>query len=247
MARVEERHWWYRGLRDILKRTLRNGKSAMPAHPRVLDAGCGTGRNLAALREWFEPSYIGGFDTSPEALQLARQRVPGADLYHSDICAPTLHEGDFDLVVSLDVIYIPGAECARPGLAQIVEALRPGGRLVLNLPAYEWLFSEHDVAIHTSERYTARRILSLLDDLGLQVQLLTYRLCLLFPLVVAVRLPSLFRPRSSDETALSDLHSVPSDAANRALFAALRAENALIAGGVRFPFGSSVYVIAQKR
>lgn len=247
MARVEEGHWWYRGLRDVLKRTLCDAKSALPPHPRVLDAGCGTGGNLAALRDWLEPSYVGGFDTSPEALEFARQRVPEADLYSSDVCAPTLHETDLDLVVSLDVIYIPGVARARPGLGRIVEALRPGGLLVLNLPAYEWLFSEHDVAIHTSERYSARRVGSLLEDLGLQQQLLTYRLCLLFPLVVGSRLPSLLRARPGDEGAHSDLHRVPSEVMNRTLFAALRAENALIARGVRFPFGSSVYAIARKR
>ena len=246
MARVEAGHWWYLGLRDILNRTLRDAKSALPPHPRVLDAGCGTGRNLAALRDWLEPSYLGGFDASLEALEFARQRVPEADLYSSDICAPTLRESELDLAISLDVIYIPGAERARPGLAKIVEALRPGGLLVLNLPAYEWLFSEHDVAVHTSERYTARRVRRLLEDLGLQEQLLTYRLCLLFPAVVASRLPSLFRARPGDEDARSDFHRVPGEAMNRMLFAVLRAENALIARGVRFPFGSSVYAIARK-
>jgi SAM-dependent methyltransferase len=245
MARVEEDHWWYRGLRDVLERTVCD-RGALPPHPRVLDAGCGTGRNLAALRDWLEPSYIAGFDMSEEALGFARERVPEAELYPSDICEPTLRAKELDLIVSLDVLYIPGFERARAGLVQLVDALRPGGLLVLNLPAYDWLFSEHDVAIHTSERYTLRRVRSLLADLGLQEQLLTYRLCLLFPLVVASRLPSLFRGRGQDDEARSDLHRPPGTLASRVLYGGMRMENALIARGVRLPFGSSVYAVAKK-
>lgn len=244
MARVEDDLWWYRGLRDVLSRTL---AGRLPEAPRILDAGCGTGRNLALLGERFEPAYLAGFDLSPEALEIARRKAPSADLRTGDICAPPVTEGDLDLVTSLDVIYIPGAERAREGLSRLVGALRPGGRLVLNLPAYDWLYSEHDVAIHTRERYTAGRVRALLADLDLEIEILTYRLCLLFPFVVATRLPTLFRGARQDAAARSDLHSVPSAWLNRSLFEVLRLENGLIARGVRLPFGSSVYAIARKR
>jgi len=246
MARVEADHWWYRGLRDVLARTLRGASPGLPERPRVLDAGCGTGRNLVALDETLSPGYLGGFDASEDALSFARERSPRADLWRSDICDPVLQEGELDLVVSLDVLYIPGVERARSGLVRIVDALRSGGLLVLNLPAYDWLFSEHDVAIHTSERYTASKVRSLMCDLGLNVDLLTYRLCLLFPLVVASRLPSLLRSRPGDESARSDLHSVPSGTTNRMLYAVTRAENTLIERGVSLPFGSSIYAIGRK-
>jgi SAM-dependent methyltransferase len=247
MARVESVHWWYQGLRDLLVRTLSRPGCGLPAHPRVLDAGCGTGRNLVAVRDRFEPSYLGGFDISDAALRLARQTLPDADLYPGDLCEAPVHERDLDLVMSLDVLYIPGAERSRPGLERLVAALRPGGLLVLNLPAYDWLYSQHDVAVHTSERYTAGRIRSLLRGLGLQEQLLTYRLCLLFPLLVASRLPSLFRARPGDEAARSDLHRAPGRVANRVLGSVVGFENALIARGARLPFGSSVYAIGRKR
>jgi len=247
MARVEEEHWWYRGLRDVLASTLQPPLVSLPASPRVLDAGCGTGRNLMALQEWLAPAYLGGFDLSEEALSFAREKAPAADLHLGDICNPPLEERDLDLVVSLDVIYIPGATRAHHGLERIVAALRPGGSLVLNLPAYDWLYSEHDVAIHTSERYTASRVRRLLEALDLEITLLSYRLCLLFPLVVASRLPSLLRSRPGDEGARSDLHHMPGALTNEALYSAMRVENALIARGVRMPFGSSVYAIGRKR
>ena len=73
MAQVEARHWWYRGLRDVLERTLGRPHLALPEHPAVLDAGCGTGENLRLLRDLLDPSYLGGFDLSEEALAIARE------------------------------------------------------------------------------------------------------------------------------------------------------------------------------
>lgn len=246
MARVEDDHWWYRGLRDMVVRVLATPRAGLPAAPRILDAGCGTGRNLAALRDAFQPSRLVGFDTSSEALAIAAQKAPEAELRRDDICDPKLGESGFDVAVSLDVIYIPGSEKARPGLEAIVRALRPGGLLVLNLPAYNWLYSEHDVAIHTAERYTARRVSQLLDSIGLDVEWLSYRLCGLFPLVVASRLPSLFRARPGDAEARSALHRESGAALNQILYGVLRAENALIVRGTRLPFGSSVFAVGRK-
>jgi hypothetical protein len=151
-----------------------------------------------------------------------------------------------DAVVSCDVVCIPGVARAEPGLRRLVERLRPGGLLVLNLPAYRWLYSRHDVAVHASERYTAREVRRLLERLGLEVEVLSYRLCLLFPLVVASRLPGKLRARPGDATARSDLHRVPSEAVSRVLLAVLRLENALLARGVRLPFGSSVFAVGRK-
>jgi SAM-dependent methyltransferase len=218
----------------------------LPAHPRVLDAGCGTGENLRFLRELLDPAYLGGFDVSEEALALARIKAPGADLYTGDVCDPGVRTETLDLVVSCDVIYVPGAKRAMPGLRRLVAHLRPGGLLVLNLPAYRWLYSRHDVAVHSSERYTAGEVQGLLRALGLEVEILSYRLCLLFPLVLASRLPGKLRARPGDPTARSDLHRVPSEAVSRALLAVLRLENALIARGVRLPFGSSIFAVGRK-
>lgn len=246
MAAVEEDHWWYRGLRDAIGSCLRRKRFELPPEPRLLDAGCGTGANLRFLTEMLCPSYAGGFDVSEEALRLAREKVPNADLYRSDICDPEIRAREIDLLVSLDVVYIPGAKRASPGLARLVEAVRPGGLVVLNLPAYDWLYSEHDVAIHTSERFTAGRVRALLVSAGLSVEALSYRLCLLLPVVVLARVPGMIRARRGKEDARSDLHSVPGRTANRILFRVLRAENALIARGIRLPWGSSVFAIGRK-
>jgi SAM-dependent methyltransferase len=248
MARVEAHHWWYRGLRDAVAKSLERSVPGLPSRPRVLDAGCGTGENLRFLRELLNPSYLGGFDNSEEALAFARQKAEGADVYRSDICDPVIHVDELDLVVSLDVVYIPGAERALEGLRRLAARLRRNGLLILNLPAYDWLYSEHDVAIQTSQRFTEKRVTALLANLGLSVELSSYRLCFLFPMVALARLPGIWGARRRpDRSARSDLHAAPGALANRILFAILKAENDLIARGVRLPWGSSVFAIGRKR
>ena len=246
MAAVEEHHWWYRALRNVTTACLETQRFALPANPRILDAGCGTGGNLKALADFANPSYLGGFDASQEALALSRDKVPSADLYQSSICDPVVHQGELDLVISMDVIYIPGAEEALPGLQRLANALRPGGLFMLNLPAYDWLFSAHDIAIHTKERYTASSVSALLNALELRIDLLSYRVCFLFPAVVAARLPSLFRTRQPNSEAQSDLHGESTGLANEALARVMAAESRLIARGLRFPFGSSVFAIGRR-
>ncbi len=246
MARVERGHWWYRGLRDAVWRTLGRLSPALPPRPAVLDAGCGTGETLRCVGERLRPSYLAGFDASAEAVEHARRKAPAADVYQSDICAPEIHREPLDLVLSLDVIYIPGVERSLPGLRRLVAALGPGGRLVLNLPAYDWLYSEHDVAIHTRERYTRRKVARVLETLGLVPERLTYRMCLLFPAVVAGRLPGMLRARRGGASARSDLHAVPGPAVSAVLTRVLAAENAWIARGLRLPWGSSVFAVGRK-
>lgn len=247
MAQVEGQHWWYRGLRDVYLQSLRHLTPKVPSQPKILDAGCGTGGNLSCLLKTFQPSYIAGFDFSEEALQFAREKVPQADIYRGDICDPLLPQDGFDLIVSLDVIYIPGLQRALPGLQRLVTSLRPGGLFILNLPSYNWLYSEHDVAIHTSQRFTKRQVHTLLGQLGLSIERLSYRLFFLFPAVVVSRLPSMLRARSGNVAVHSELHSRPQTLTNKAFFSSLVFENQLISRGFCFPWGSSVFAIGRKR
>lgn len=247
MAEVEGRHWWYRGLRDLTERSLRSPRFELPEGPRVLDAGCGTGENLRALHSWLQPSYLGGFDAFEAALELARGKVPAtADLYEADMCDLVLRQTDLDLVISFDVISETGAEAALGGLHRLVSALRPGGIIMFHVPAYEWLSGRHDIAVETRDRFTAGSLNGLLERLGLRVELLSYRLCFLFPAVVAARLPGMMRRPVPGNAVRSDLHSMPGGLTNRLLFSILKAENRLIGRGRALPYGSSVFAIGRR-
>ena len=244
MAEVEAGHWWYRGLRDLIARLLAARGYTARSGLRVLDAGCGTGENLRMLGGLLRTAYLGGFDPSPLALGYAREKAPTADLYAGDIRDPCFHAEAYDLVVSCDVLYLTGFEDAREGMRRIVERMAPGGLLLVNLPAYEWLTSRHDVAIGTRQRFNASQVRRFLEPLGLQIDILTYRLFALLPAIVLARLPSiLFSPKAGD--ARSDL-APTAPWIGRCLTNLLTWENRLILRGIRFPWGSSVFAAARR-
>jgi SAM-dependent methyltransferase len=244
MALAAESHWWYCGLRDAIVQAVR--RYSLPMHPTecVLDAGCGSGENLRALQQELPLKYAGGFDVSPLALRFAAPKCPEADLYVSDICHPQLHVTALDLIVSCDVLSVPGLTAALPGLQTLTAALRPGGLFVLNLPAFSWLRSHHDAAVHQSHRFDARTVRTLMETLHLQLELLTYRVWTLFPAIVLYRLPTLWG-RAKHDDGPSDLF-VPPLFWNAALLAILKCENWAVERGVRFPWGSSVFAVARK-
>jgi len=243
MAQAEELHWWYRGLRDLLKQSLLQPDLRLPARPSVLDAGCGTGANLKFLWELLSPNYLGGFDISEQARTCAMVKCPQAEVYESDIRDPDLHRGTYDLILSCDVIYTSGIDATLPGLRKLVHRLAPGGLCILNLPAYQWLLSSHDRAVHTSERYVLKQIRLLLRELGLECVRASYRLCWLLPLVVIKRMPSILRLRTHNQP--TDLQQPPVWC-NQLLLRVMQRENRLIAAGSYMRWGSSVFVIGRK-
>ncbi len=144
------------------------------------------------------------------------------------------------------MICVPGADRALAGLRKLVAQLRPGGLFIVNLPAYDWLYSEHDVAVGTRERFTAARVRSLLSALALREMRLSYRLFLLFPALLAARFPVPGRRLPAAAEARSDLHDLPGKTTGRVLERVLAAENRWIARGVSLPFGSSVFAIGRR-
>jgi hypothetical protein len=167
-------------------------------------------------------------------------------LYRGDICNPEVHVPDLDVILSCDVIDVPGVDAALPGLARLVSALRPGGILVLNLPALPWLRSRHDAAVHSRQRFTCRQARALFEQLGLTAELVTYRVWALFPAIVLVRLPSILRRPSNPSTARSDV-TIPRQSTNAVLSSLLFLENRVIDAGGRFPWGTSVFAIGRKQ
>lgn len=245
MADLEYSHWWYRGLRDLIGLSIKKHLPKLPEHPAVLDVGCGTGENLRFVSELLAPAYVGGFDASETAIQYARSKASHCDVYLSNLCTPEFHHAGYDVVISCDLINIPGLQRCRPGLRQIAQRIRPNGMLILNVPAYAWLRSDHDLAVHTSQRFVVPEIRNLLADLQLKPSVLTYRLCPLLPLFIASRLPSIIRKSSQPGEARSALRA-PAAWVNQSLESITKLENRAICRGLRFPFGSSVFAVGIK-
>ena len=238
MAAVEDRHWWYGGMRAIAAALLDSiyfGRHDL----QILDAGCGTGGNARFLQRY---GHVVGVDLAAEALEFGSQRLPGV-LARGSVLALPFANASFDLVTSFDVLYHRAVPDEHPALRETARVLRPGGRLLIRLPAYEFLRSKHDRAVHTRRRYTAAAARALLEAADFVVERTSYINSLLFPLPLAQRLVE--RAMPALERGESDL-ALPSSLLNEALRWPLAAEATWLAQGGSFPAGLSVICLARK-
>ncbi|MFN3400981.1 MAG: class I SAM-dependent methyltransferase, partial [Ferrovibrio sp.] len=163
MAMLEATMWWYRALHARLLRRI--ARLDLPPGARLLDAGCGTGGLLARLTAQRPDLDLQGLEYDAEAAALARSKLPGRDpgkLQVGSVNAMPYGGGAFDVIVSADVLCHAAVD-EPAALAEFLRCLTPGGTLLLNLPAYQWMASAHDVHVHNKRRYTlglARRRLA---------------------------------------------------------------------------------------
>ena len=163
------------------------------------------------------------------------------------LCEPETRTSGYDLLLCSDVLYTTDPDRSTHGLKKLTSRLRPGGILLLHLPAMRWLYSRHDVAVHTKRRFSRAEVVSLFGELDLQIELLTYRMFLLFPVIVMARLPSLLCRTGIDQAAVRSDIALPTGPVNTLLRKIVEAENRLILKGMRFPFGSSLIAVGRKR
>ena len=233
MFSVEDNHWWYHGLRGMVRRALRRH---VEAGARVLDAGCGTGAILAMLHA---DARAIGVDLMPEAIRFCRVRGQHVTAAASVVALP-FRDGPFDAAVSLDVLCHRSIRDKRAPLLEISRVLRPEGIVILNLPAYQWLYSSHDVAVHTDTRFTKRHAAGLLRECGFSVVEATYWNSLLFPPIVATRVWRKFFPPEG-----SDLASGGGVFSNAFFRSVLSVERGLL-HLTPMPAGLSLFVVARK-
>jgi len=233
---AEERHWWYRGRRRVLAAVL--DSLALDPGTRILDAGCGSGRNMAdlALR-----GTVAGVELASSSLEVARARGLG------EVRAGSLEEplpfadGAFDLAVALDVLeHLRDDELAWRELARVVA---PGGRLVVTVPQYAWLWGEHDVVSHHHRRYTRSMLTERAARAGWRTERLTAFNSTLLPAIAAARL--LQRLRASTQPA-DDLARTPRGPVNAMLERILAAEAAWIGRGRGLPAGVSLLAVLRR-
>lgn len=238
MFKMEEYYWWYRGLHDIVMRCIsRFGRPCQ--HPRLLDAGCGTGKLLHA----FSCIEAYGIDYSPEAFKFLKMRGL-ANAARASVCSIPFKRHMFTMLVSLDVLYHSGVRDDDEALEEFHRVLKPGGVLILNLPAFERFRGTHDAAVHTQRRYRARDIRRKLEKAGFDIELITYRNTLLLPAAMAVRLMRRDGTRHGGDVR-SDLVPLP-EWVNSLFYLILMFENRLLLQGVTFPLGLSVFCVAKK-
>ena len=183
MYHLEDDLWWYAGMR-VLTSVLLENIDLGSENPSVLDAGCGTGANLthfAAL------GNLTGIDIESEALAFCRQRNITSLVQGSVTSLPFASEA-FDLLFCFEVLYHAQAADDVAALREFRRLLTPGGYCVIRLPAYQWLMSAHDSAVHTQHRYTAGEVRAKAVAAGFEVQRITYLNMFLLPLAILRRL-----------------------------------------------------------
>lgn len=233
MAALEDGHWWYRALRRRVVEALE--ESGLRDGERVLDAGCGTGGTWKSLSaRWPRLDYL-GFDPEPRALEAAAAAgAPRLERRGLDDGPP---EGGAAAALCLDSLYYARDE--RAALAALGAALRPGGRLIVNVPAFPAARGRHDEAVGVRRRYRRQELGSLLESAGLRVERLEYWNTALFPVALAWRALS----RLDAGEPRSDLSGPsPFDAP---LAGWLALEGAL-GRRLPMPFGLSLFALARR-
>jgi SAM-dependent methyltransferase len=238
MARREERHWWYAGMRGVALAVLGHALGGRRG-VRILDAGCGTGGTTVELCQFGD---VVGIDLAWEALEPARERGLSR-LARASIEQLPFLSATFDVATSFEVVYHLGVASDTAALTEIHRVLKPGGLLLLRVPAHDWLRGEHDRLVHTRHRYSLAEVRGKLGQAGFSVERLTWANSLLFPPAVAKRLLE----RSNGHTATAaepDLWQPPA-ALNGLLQGLVGVEALAIPRGVPLPFGLSVLAVAR--
>lgn len=240
MFDVEERHWWFVGLHELILSFVSRVAAGNREPLVILDAGCGTGRLMQLLAS---AGIVEGLDISPEAIALCRARGLGA-VRVADLNVIDLPHRHFDVITAVDVLYHRQIRDEAAVLRTLCQALKPGGLLIRNDPAFEALRSAHDHAVHTRERYRRSTVRERLVAAGLAPQFVTYRLAALAPLIALHRFARRRQgPDGAGEIA-SDVGS-PHPLVNRFLLAVVRRENRRLARR-GLPFGTSVFAVSRR-
>jgi len=233
MAELDQDHWWFLARRRILKRLIERVVRP-PRKAKILEIGCGTGHNLAMLKSF---GSLEASELDRCARAVANKRLPGRVKNAKLPDLTKFKRNGYDLIALLDVLeHVPDDLAS---LRSIHMRLKPGGALLLTVPANPWMWSAHDAAHHHFRRYTRKQLEELFLRSGLEVQLLSYFNMLLFPLVAAARVAGkITRKQSADD-------KLPSAPINSILNSVFGLEAALI-GRLPMPFGVSLVAVVRR-
>jgi SAM-dependent methyltransferase len=235
-AALEESHWWFMSRRALLCWGL--GKDNPPGALRILDIGAATGGNRSMCENFGE--YV-ALDLSEAAVECCRSRGL-RKLVQGDARQLPFSEASFDVVVALDILeHLPEDEIS---IAEIARVLRPKGRLIVNVPAFQRLFSSHDVSFDHIRRYEPKELPRKLRHAGFSLDHWTYWSFFIFPAVFVLRTLTWTEPRNDTVRNDFDLWLPPGTETVMRFFAGL--ELFLIHLGIRLPFGVSYFCVSNK-
>ena len=232
MAEHDERHWWYRARRQVVAELIRR-KVPLPKVAKLLEIGCGTGHNLPMLGEF---GQVDALEVDPIARGMAEKRL-GRTVLSSPLPAlEGVPDDTYDMVAALDVVeHIPDDKAALEGISRV---LKPGGKLLMTVPAHQWMWSAHDVVNHHQRRYSKRDFKRLVNESPLKLESIGYLNSLLFPLAMAQRLASKLTGKEDANLA------PPAEPINQVLERVFALERRVI-GRIPLPPGLSLFAVAS--
>ena len=238
IAKLEARHWWYVGMRQIAARLLATVcppalPGAAPPDRRLLDAGCGVGGGLRWLAAF---GQVTGIDLHPLAVRYSAQ--VSRHVSRASVQALPFSNESFDLVTTFEVLYHLSVSDDVAALVEMRRVLQPGGWLLVRVPAHDWLRGAHDRHVHTRQRYAAAELRTKLATTGFAVQRLT-------SVGFSFFLPAVLLRRSQTSAAAQTDVTLPFPLVNRVLLASLQLEDLWLR---RFdlPIGLSLLALARK-
>ncbi len=230
--RAEDRHWWYRGRRRVLDVVL--SSLDIPDGAAILDAGCGSGRNMVELRRF---GTVTGVELSSPSVEVARRRDVG-EVVQGSVMEMPFADDSFQMAVSLDVIEHLQDDLG--ALRELRRVVAPGGRLLVTVPAYQWLWSRHDEINHHHRRYNRHTLLKAAEEAGWTCERTTHFNALLLPAAMAMRA---LEPLNRGGTTSSLDLWVPPAPVNWLLQQPLNLEAAILRRGVGIPAGLSLLAV----
>ena len=235
MFRIEQSHWWYTGRRKILMSFVEDiCRRVTDRRPRILDVGCGTGANLLMLSQYGDAE---GVDISEDALAFCRERGlekvklgAGEELPYD--------EGTFDLVTALDVVEHMDDDLA--GLREMRRVLRPGGRVLLFVPTFMFLWGVQDDVSNHRRRYRLPELQRVLEQAGFEIERMTYaNITFFLPILLMRKLMRLTGIKAESE------NNINVSALNGVLGSLFGAESVVLRH-MNIPFGVSGLCVARK-
>jgi SAM-dependent methyltransferase len=234
MFRVEQSHWWYTGRRKILASFLEDiCRRVTDRRPRILDVGCGTGANLLMLSQYGDAE---GVDVSEDALAFCRER--GLEKVKLGAAEKLPYDdGTFDLVTALDVIEHLDNDLA--GLREMRRVLRPGGRVLLFVPTFMFLWGLQDDVSNHRRRYRLPELRRVLEQAGFEIERTTYaNITFFLPILLARKVMRVTGIKAESE------NNINVSAFNGLLGGMLGAESVVLKY-MNIPFGVSGLCVAR--
>ncbi len=238
---LERSHWWFVGRRRILGEAM---ERLSVSGSRILDVGCGTGEYLWVLKEKFPAFVLHGIDFELEPLRFCRAEhsVP---LSQADVTDLPFESATFDLIVALDTLEHVRDDAR--ALGELYRVAKPGGNVLLTVPAFPFLWGNIDDIGHHFRRYRRRELVRKIESSGFRIREVRYYNFILFPPIAVLRLLAKLFPKRVSPPAghiASDFDLVEKGVLNSFLTAVFSLEASMFA--LKVPFGVSLLCIASR-